>query len=338
MLAQGSTARPGTGCPELGGLSRRGPWAAQGLPRGRRAPTRRLRWVLGRYRGPAQGSLCPGGRPRQPPTGADSEQGQGAPCSPSESQLLPVAFRCLFWACGRAALHGGTWSLAPSLLPREGSWSRLLLLGEGQLLSALRAGRGSWGPLGPEGSPLPSPTLLPEGCRISHGGLWGRGPQSGMWDPLEAGEGARWGLGPAAQEATGASPPWERRWGGAQPPGNTVVGGSRLVGATPLCTQSHVCLTGAVVLEALRSPQPRPTRPPSHPQIQPGKEPPPKLNGAAGGGQFLASWVAQGPVPCQLEAALGALPRAWLTDSSQHLPASHSEGRPLARAVSPPCH
>ena len=159
-----------------------------------------------------------------------------------------------------------------------------------------------------------------------------------MWDPLEAGEGARWGLGPAAQEATGASPPWERRWGGAQPPGNTVVGGSRLVGATPLCTQSHVCLTGAVVLEALRSPQPRPTRPPSHPQIQPGKEPPPKLNGAAGGGQFLASWVAQGPVPCQLEAALGALPRAWLTDSSQHLPASHSEGRPLARAVNPPCH
>lgn len=105
----------------------------------------------------------------------------------------------------------GSWSLGPSLLPGKGSWSCLLLLGEGQLLSALRAGRGSWEPLGPEGSPLPSPTLLPEGCRISRGGRWGRGPQSGMWDPLEAGEGARWGLGPAVQEATGASPPWERR-------------------------------------------------------------------------------------------------------------------------------
>lgn len=131
MWAQGSTARPGTGCPELGGRPRRGPWAAQGRPRGQKAPARRLRWVLGGHSGLAQGSLHHGGRPCQPPMGADSEQGQGASYSPSESQLLPVAFRRPFWACGGAALHGGTWSLAPSLLPGEGSWSHLLLLGEG---------------------------------------------------------------------------------------------------------------------------------------------------------------------------------------------------------------
>lgn len=59
-----------------------------------------------------------------------------------------------------------------------------------------------------------------------------------------------------------------------------------------------------------------------------------QTDGAAPGGQVLAGWVAQGPVPHWLEAALVALPRAWLTDSSEHLPASRRGGRPPARAAS----
>lgn len=67
---------------------------------------------------------------------------------------------------------------------------------------------------------------------------------------------------------------------------------------------------------------------PSHPQIQPGKEPPPKLQR---GCRRSVPCRLGGPGPCSLPAGgrSGALPRAWLTDSSQHLPASHS-GRPLA--------
>lgn len=59
---------------------------------------------------------------------------KGASYSPSGSQLLPMAFRGSFWARERAVLHGGTCSLAPSLLPGGGSWRRLLLLQEGHLL------------------------------------------------------------------------------------------------------------------------------------------------------------------------------------------------------------
>ena len=164
-----------------------------------------------------------------------------------------------------------------------------------------------------------------------YGFVWGVGP-SGGWS------GAQWGLGPAVQEATGASPGPGREDGGAQPPGNTIVGGSLARGLhTSLHTESHLTYWGR---GARGSGEPSAA---SHeaPVSSPDKTwegASSQTHGAAGGSQFLAGWVAPGPVPHQLEAALRALPRAWLTDSSQHLPASCSGGRPPARAVSPPCH
>lgn len=96
-----------------------------------------------------------------------------------------------------------------------------------------------------------------------------------------------------------------------------------------------------MVLEALGSPQPHPTRPLSHPQIKPGKEPPPKLTELpvavssllAGwpGAPFLASWrllwgPASGLADGQLTAPSCVLQRAWpparavpLTACSPHL-------------------
>ena len=132
---------------------------------------------------------------------------------------------------------------------------------------------------------------------------------------------------------------WPReRKRGVQPPGNTIVGGSLARGLhASLHTESRLTYWGR---GAGGSGEPSAT---SHeaPVSSPDKTwegDSSQTHGAAGGSQFLAGWVARGPVPRQLEAALGALPRAWLTDSSQHLPASCSGGWPPARAVSHPCH
>ena len=132
VRTQGSTAKPWTGCPELGGCARRGLWAAQG-PRGRRALARRLHWVLSHHSGLAQGSLHHGGRPRQPTTGAGRRtrsresptalQGRNSSPWPSEALSGPVSVQCSI---------GGPAAWPPPCCPGKvpGPWAPLCCPGE----------------------------------------------------------------------------------------------------------------------------------------------------------------------------------------------------------------